>query len=180
MEDLSTIARPYAQAVLAQAEKEKKLGEWSDMLDFLSAAVRDPRLSGIIANPSIESARLSELLLQVADGRFSETGVNLVKVLVENRRVQALPQIAEQYEKARAELEGKRNVEVTSAYKLTAAQQKALAAAIAKRLGHEVELTAFVDKDLVGGVIIRAGDTVIDASMRGRLAQLGASLGAAA
>ena len=71
-------------------------------------------------------------------------------------------------------------MEVTSAYKLTAAQQKALAAAIAKRLGHEVELTAFVDKDLVGGVIIRAGDTVIDASMRGRLAQLGASLGAAA
>ena len=97
MEDLSTIARPYAQAVLAQAEKEKKLGEWSDMLDFLSAAVRDPQLSGIIANPSIESARLSELLLQVADGRLSETGVNLVKVLVENRRVQALPQIAEQY-----------------------------------------------------------------------------------
>jgi F-type H+-transporting ATPase subunit delta len=178
MEDLSTIARPYAQAVLAQAQAEKQLGEWSDMLAFLAAAVRDPTLSGIVANPSVDADRLTKLLLQIGDGRLSPSGANLVRVLVENRRVDALPQIAKRYEAARSELEGRRQVQVISAYKMTAAQQKNLAKAVSARLGKEVELEASIDKSLIGGVIIRAGDTVIDASMRGRLALLGASMGA--
>lgn len=178
MEDLSTIARPYAQAVLGQAQAEDKMSEWSDMLAFLGTAVRDPALSGIIANPSVNGERLTELLLQLGEGRLSDTGANLVRVLVENRRLQALPAIAEQFEVARAEFEGRRQVQVVSAYKLTVAQTKALAKAVSARLGRTVEVEASIDKSLIGGVVIRAGDTVIDASMRGRLAQLGAALGA--
>ena len=177
MEDLSTIARPYAQAILAQADSEKQFAQWSDMLGFLASAVRDPALSGIISNPSIDGVRLTELLLQVSEGRLSDSGANLVRVLVENRRVGTLPQIAEQYESGRAELEGRRQVEIVSAFKLTAKQTTALTKAISERLGRKVDVEVSIDNTLLGGVVIRAGDTVIDASMRGKLAQLGTVLG---
>ena len=180
MDDLSTVARPYAQAAFSQARDEGKLADWSEMLSFLASAVRDPTLAGVIANPRVDGARLLELIEQIGGDRISDTGRNFLRLLVENARLVALPQISEQFEVARFREEGRRNVDVVSARKLTKKQNDDLAKAVSRRLGTEVELTVTVDKELLGGVIVRAGDLVIDASLRGRLAQLGNALGAAA
>ena len=180
MEDMSTIARPYAQAALSQAESEGKLAEWSEMLGFLADAVRNPTLTGVITNPRVGTAQLTDLLLSIADGRLSETGANFVRLLVANDRTLALPQISEQFERRRADLEGRRHVDIVSAFEMDDAQREQLASAVARRLGRQVDVDVTVDKALIGGVIIRAGDLVIDASIRGRLAQLGSALGSAA
>jgi F-type H+-transporting ATPase subunit delta len=180
MDDLNTIARPYAQAALAQATEEGKVAEWSEMLGFLAGLAKDPTMSGIIANPRVEGSRLSDLVLQAAEGRLSETGVNFARILVANGRLNAAAFIAQQFEAAKAALEGRRQVEVVSARELTDAQREDLAKTLAAKLGYEVEQTVVEDTSLLGGVLVRAGDLVIDASMRGRLAQLANALGAAA
>lgn len=180
MQELNTIARPYAQAALAQAVAEQKLAEWSEALAFLAAAVRDPALAAVVGNPAIDDERLTALMLAVAEGRISETVGNFLKLLVHNQRLPALGHIAAQFETGRAELEGRRHVEVVSAFEMSDAQKKTLSSAVAKRLGRDVDVQVSVDDTLLGGVVIRAGDMVIDASMRGRLAQLASALGAAA
>ena len=180
MEEISTIARPYAQAVLSQAQSESDLAKWSDMLSFLSSVVSDATIASAVANPRVSSEQLTEILLNIGEGQLSDTGANFVRLLVANDRVPALPEIAAQFERRRAELEGRRKVEIVSAFEMNVEQQSILEAAISKRLGREVDVTVAVDSSLIGGVVIRAGDLVIDASMRGRLAQLGTALGAAA
>ncbi len=180
MEDLTTIARPYAQAALSQAQTEDDVAGWGDMLEFLAALARDPTLSGVIANPSVETSELTRLLLDVAGDRLSATGTNFVRLLAANHRLAALSEIQRQFERLRADLEGRLQVDIVSAYELSDGQADELAAAVARRLGRQVDVTSTVDSALIGGVIIRAGDLAIDASMRGRLAQMGAALGVAA
>ena len=180
MEDLTTIARPYAQAVLSQAQTEDNVDGWGDTLAFLAGVAKDPTMSGVIANPSVDTAKLTTLMLDVAGDRLSDTTTNFVKLLAANHRLAALPEIQRQFERLRADLEGRLKVDIVSAYELSDAQATSLSEAVARRLGRQVDVSVTVDSALIGGVVIRAGDLVIDASMRGRLAQMGASLGVAA
>ena len=180
MEDLTTIARPYAQAALSQAQTEDDLAGWGDMLQFLSSVVRDPTMAGVIANPSVETSEVERLMLNVAGERLSATGTNFVRLLASNHRLAALPEIQQQFERLRGDLEGRLQVDIISAYELSESQVGELSTAVARKLGRQVEVSSTVDSALIGGVIIRAGDLVIDASMRGRLAQMGVALGVAA
>lgn len=180
MEDLTTIARPYAQAALSQAQAEDEIAGWGDTLEFLSGVVRDPTMAGVIANPSVETDEVTRLMLDLGGERLTATGTNFVRLLAANHRLAALPEIQVQFERLRGDLEGRLKVEIVSAYELNAAQVDELGAAVARRLGRQVDLTSTVDSALIGGVIIRAGDLVIDASMRGRLAKMGVALGVAA
>jgi F-type H+-transporting ATPase subunit delta len=180
MEEMNTIARPYAQAALSQAEGEGSLAEWSDMLHFLASIVREPAIATMVANPRISAERLTEVLLSISADKLSATGANFLRILIANDRIPAVPEIHAQFELRRAELEGRRQVAIVSAYEMTDTQQLSLAAAMTRHLGREVDVTVTVDAALIGGVVIRVGDLVIDASMRGRLAQLGNALGAAA
>ena len=111
---------------------------------------------------------------------MSDTTTNFVKLLAANHRLAALPEIQRQFERLRADLEGRLKVDIVSAYELSEGQAKSLSEAVARRLGRQVDVSVTVDSALIGGVVIRAGDLVIDASMRGRLAQMSASLGVAA
>lgn len=147
------------------------------MLQFLGSVVSDPLMAGIIADPRVGVSRLTQLLLDIGEGRFSRTGQNFVRVLAENRRLPLVPAVAELFDRHRAELEGRSRVEVTTAFKLTPQQQGSIAEAMSKRLGRAVDITVKVDQTLIGGVIIRAGDLVIDGSTRGRLKQLALALG---
>lgn len=179
MSDRSS-ARPYAIAAFRQAQEEDKLEQWSATLQFLSALVQNPTMAGIIANPRVERAKLIELILDIAGDAFAKTqktGKNFLRVLVEQGRLPLAPEIAELFEEQRREQERKARVEVVSAYKLPQKYAKAITKAMAKRLDREVDLTLRVDKSIIGGVIIRAGDLVIDASLRGRLQQLARELG---
>jgi len=176
MQDLSALARPYGLAAFSQAREEGKIREWGDMLQLLALIMQDATMRGLIANPKVNDRQLAELIIDVAGDGLSKTGGNLVRLMAENDRLAEMAGVAAVFEAERDATEGRSHVEVTSAFALTETQQKSIADSMSKRLGTEVDVSVTVDKSLIGGVVIRAGDTVIDASLRGRLSQLGQSL----
>jgi len=175
--ELTTIARPYAEAILARAEATDKLDLWSEMLQFLAAVVTDPQLETRIDDPALGRDKLETLLLEIATGRLSEEGANFLRLLVRNRRLAVLPEIAALYEKLKNERRGLLEVHITSAYALQAAQKKQLAEALQARFGKQVQITTEKDQALIGGVHIRVGDLVIDGTVRGKLRQLANEFG---
>ena len=177
MDDSGTMSRPYAVAAFAQAQEEGKVQEWSDMLALLALVCEDATMKGLVANPKVNKAELQGLVLDVCGDKLSDTGKNFARLLVANGRMGLAADIERQFASERAKMEGRREVSVTSAFELSDAQRDDIAGKVSKRLGAEVDLSVSVDPALIGGVVIRAGDLVIDASLRGRLAQLGQSLG---
>lgn len=176
MAEAKTVARPYAEAVFALAREANALPAWSQMLAFAATAAADPQIVRLAADPNFDRQRLLGLLLAVCGERLNAAGQNLLRVLVENRRLAVLPQIAEVYEELRNAAEARIESTVTAAVALEPAQLRKIEAALTRRLGREVHATARIDPAVVGGVVIRAGDLVIDASVRGRLRKLAASL----
>ena len=175
--DATTIARPYAEALFQRAVETEKLDLWSDMLGLLSAAVKDPALSGLLANPKLTMAQKAELMLEIGGGHLSEEGQNLVKLLAANGRLGIIAEIAAAYEQRKAEHQGTVDVHVVSAYALRPAQEKQIASALKAKLGREIRITSEKDTSLIGGFRLRAGDMVIDGSVSGQLSQLAHELG---
>ncbi|MCU7945925.1 MAG: F0F1 ATP synthase subunit delta [Candidatus Thiodiazotropha sp. (ex Cardiolucina cf. quadrata)] len=175
--EATTIARPYAEAVFAHADESGNLELWSEMLTFLSSVVEDEAFAPIVSNPLVEQQALTELLLEIAGERINGEGSNLIRLLVQNRRLVVLPEIQTLFEELKADKERMMTVHVTSAYVLKPAQEKLIADALKARLGRDVTITSEKDADLIGGVHIRAGDMVIDGSVRGKLQQLANELG---
>jgi len=173
----STIARPYAEAVFGRASDSDKLDHWSDALGLLAAIVQDERVAAAISNPKVEGDQRISLMLDICGKHLDAEGQNLVRLLVRNDRLSILPEIASIYEGLKNESQGNLDVQIVSAYKMTKAQEGSLATALKKRLGREIKMTSEIDKDLIGGVIIRAGDLVIDGSVQGRLRKLATELG---
>jgi len=172
----ATIARPYARAAFAHAQGAKDLASWSKLLDAAAQGAADPRVARLIGNPHVTGEELVDLLGGLSKQAAGEDGRNFLKALAENRRLALLPQIAAQFEALRAEVEGVMDVEVIAAREIAAPQRKKLEAALAKRLGREVRMHTRIDETLLGGAIVRAGDLVIDGSLKGRIERLGAAL----
>ena len=172
MESNTKTARPYAIAAFKQAQDEGDTQLWSQMLGLLTTVVSDPTMKGLIANPKVKRPELAELVIDVCGDGLTDTGRNFVRVLAENRRLGIVHDIAVAFDAERAREEKRSDVVVTSAFELTAAEQNAINVAMTKRLGTKVDLSMEVNPDLIGGVLIRTGDTVIDASIRGRLNEL--------
>ena len=146
------------------------------MLQLLVLIMQDATMRGLIANPKVNDQKLAELIIDVGDDGLSQSGRNLVRVMAENERLAEVAGVAAVFEQERDRTESRSHVDVTSAFALTDKQQASIAESMSKRLGTEVSVSVTVDNSLIGGVVIRAGDTVIDASLRGRLSQLGQSL----
>jgi len=176
MAEKQTLARPYAEAVFELAKGQNQLKKWSEMLGFIAAVAADGRMMQIANDPRVDRARFLELFLGVCEQRVDDQGANFIHLLVDNRRLALLPEIVAQYESLRAEAEARVEATVISAFPLEAGQLQSLGEALKRRLGREVNLTTEVDKTLMGGIVIRAGDLVIDGSVRGRLADLAANL----
>jgi len=176
MAEPATLARPYARAAFDLAWEEKKLGEWSALLSGLADAVRDPRVSQWIGHPAIGRGQLADVLIAAYGTQLSEHAKNLLKLLAEYHRLKLVPAIAEQFELLKAEAEKKVDVEVTSAVPVDAAQQKALADAIRKRVARDVDIEWKTDPELLAGARVRAGDLVIDHTLVGDLEQLRTAL----
>ncbi|MES9939740.1 MAG: F0F1 ATP synthase subunit delta [Candidatus Thiodiazotropha sp. 6PLUC2] len=175
--EATTIARPYAEAVFAHADEKGNLELWQEMLNFLSTVVEDETVSKVVRNPLVDQQAMTDLLLEIAGGRINEEGGNLIRLLVQNRRLQVLPEINVLFDELKAEKEKVMSVHVTSAYALKPAQEKLIAEALKAKLGRNITITSEKDTDLIGGVHIRAGDMVIDGSVRGKLQQLANELG---
>ena len=176
MAEATTLARPYAQAVFEIALDGKKLGNWSEALSTLSAIAADEQIAGLISNPNIEAAQLADLIISVAKDKLDQEGKNFVKVLAENGRLDVIAEISSSFEALKAEAEKTVKAEVISAFKVSPEQKKSLEDALKKRLGCDVEVSSTVDKSIIGGAIIRAGDLIIDGSVTGQLDRLASEL----
>jgi F-type H+-transporting ATPase subunit delta len=174
--DITTIARPYAEAVFERAKEAGQLDAWSQALSMLSAVVVDPQMAAQIANPNVPRERIRDIILNVCGDDLPSEAANLLRLLAQNARLAALPEIARLFEASRTADQGVRHVLIRSAFDVSAAEQKAIAGALAKRFGGQVEVTVETDSSLIGGVEIRAGDLVIDDSVRGKLKQLAHAL----
>ena len=172
MDDSITLARPYAQAAYRQAEREGAVDAWSEGIELLAAVTGDPDFARLAADPRVPAERITELVLEVSSDGLSPTMANFVRVLGEGRRLALGPAIARLFEDERSRRAGRSAVEVVSAFVLEPPQVERLAEAIGRRLGREVALETSVDESLLGGVVIRVGDSVIDASLAGRLREL--------
>ena len=177
MAEIQTLARPYAEAVFELAKSSDALARWSEMLAFISAVAADENMQRLSNDPRLDRARFLELFLNICGKNVSDEGANFVHLLLENRRLSLMPEIVLQFEALKAEAEARLEATVVSAFPLEAAQIKTLGDALKRKFGRDVNLTSQVDKTLLGGVVIRAGDLVIDGSLRGRLAELAVHLG---
>jgi len=185
MADSNTIARPYAEALFELARAGGNLDGWSTSINVASDVMADGRVAKFLANPSLTDERRLDFLtglFRKAGGDSSvlagddRQGRNFLKLLLEYRRIAVLPEIAEHFDALKAEVENTVDVTVTSATTLNEAQKQAIAEALKVRLGREVRLDAALDENLIGGAIIRAGDIVIDGSLRSRLQSLSNAL----
>jgi F-type H+-transporting ATPase subunit delta len=176
MAEIATLARPYANAVFDIAKAEKHLEVWSRQLSFAAAAAVDPTVKEVIDAPSVTNDEKAKKIAQVCGDELNQIGRKFVQVLARNKRLHLLSEISAQFEALRAEEEKSLDVEVISAYELTVQEQMRLADVLHRRFEREIQLTSRVDAALLGGVVIRAGDTVIDGSVRGKLEKLAESL----
>ena len=172
MQENLTIARPYAQAVFEQAKEENAFAAWSDMLDLLKQIMADQDMQQVLDNPRLDGEFITDFVLDLCADKLSPTGQNLVRVLADAGRLNVLAEISDLYAEKRAEAENVVDVEVLSAYPLDAEQESAISSAMKQRCGRDVEIKSRIDESLIGGVVIKAGDSVVDASLKGRLKEL--------
>jgi F-type H+-transporting ATPase subunit delta len=172
MADKTTIARPYARAAFEEARRDQRLGPWSEALRTGATVVEDPRVQNLLGNPHVTPQQLAQLVIDIAGDGLGEHGRNFVQTLAENRRLAYLPEISKFFDELKDAAEGVVDVTVTSAAPLGEEQQRTLSQALAKRLKREVRLHTATDPELIGGAVLRAGDLVIDGSLRSRLERI--------
>ncbi len=172
MADKSTIARPYAKAAFDEARDKGQLGPWSQALRTAAAVVSDSRVEALLGNPRVTPEELAALVIEIAGPELDEQGRNFVRTLADNRRLALLPEISALFDELKGEAEGIVDVVVTSAAPLNDSERGKLAAAPERRLGRSVRLQCATDPALIGGAVLRAGDWVLDGSLRGRLERI--------
>lgn len=180
MAETATVARPYARAVFEGALESNELRQWSELLQLAALIVTDESLRGVLRHPKLGAEEKARLLLDICGEVYPDTlpeaFANFVRLLAENRRLTAISDIALLFEKLRAEAEKTVQAELISAFSVTDEQRDEIAEALKKRLKRNITLECSVDETLLGGVVIRAGDLVIDGSARGYLNKLTAAL----
>ena len=176
MAELTTVARPYAQAIFERASEANNRQGWSDMLGFAAAVAQDETMRAIIADTKHTKEQVASLFIEVCGDTLNQEGKNLVQLLAENKRLALFPEIYAVYEIYKAEAESSVEAEMISAFPVSDAQKEKIAASLKQRLGREVSLKCSTDESLIGGAVIRAGDMVIDGSVRGKLVKLATTM----
>lgn len=175
MSELTTVARPYAKAAFDFAVEANAVDQWFAMLAFAAEVSENETMTTYLSGGvSVEQA--TELFLKVCDDQLDSKGQNLIKLMAENQRLLVLPQVLTQFGELKAEYEKEIEVDVTSAVELAAEQVTTLSAALEKRLARKVKLNCVVDANVVSGLLIKAGDMVIDGSVRGKLDRLATTM----
>lgn len=182
MADDNAIARPYADAIFELARAANELGNWSGMLHSAAEVARDDDFRRLVDTPNTERGALVELMVgicrETAAANIGDTVQlsNLLKLLAENGRLTALPQIADLFDKRKADAENIVNVVLTAAAPVEDEKKASISAALKKRFGREINLQFELDETLVGGARLQADDLVIDGSVRTGLQKLASSL----
>ena len=175
--ELATIARPYARAAFSYAlDQAQGLPAWSKMLALLAVASSDKIVREALDDPLLSGDEEASLLIGVLGEELSGAAQNFVTVLSEYGRIELLPNIASMFELLKANYEKTMEVEVTSAFEVTEDEKTALSEALSRKLQRKINLETRLDPSLMGGVVIKAEDTVIDDSVRGKLQKLSNAL----
>ncbi|MBV6406643.1 MAG: F0F1 ATP synthase subunit delta [Burkholderiales bacterium] len=170
-----TLARPYADAAFQLARATNALGPWQQALDRMAAVAADAQMVECITNPRLLPAQVAQLFLDVV-GSVSAEQQNFVRLLVDNERLQVLPEIRELYVELKNGQEGVQEADIASAFPLDDATLKNLVADLEARFKCKIQAKVSLDPELIGGVRIAVGDQVIDASVRGKLASMATAL----
>jgi F-type H+-transporting ATPase subunit delta len=176
MAELSTLARPYARAAFEYADGEQSVDAWFDELRLIAAVVDEPAVRALLSDPALTTDMQAQRFIDICGDELGESRRRFVRVLAENRRLGLAQQIAEQFAALKAQREQSVEVQMISAFEVPEAVRERVAQALSKRLQRDVVVTTELDRDLLGGVLIRAGDLVIDGSVRGRLDKLAEAL----
>ena len=188
----NNITRPYAQAVFELAQEQNNLPQWDAQLRLLAAVASDNAVLGLTRNPRVSGAQLAEVILDIGAAEAAKAGLkevgpftlnagndgikNLVKWLAHNGRIGALGDIARAFTALRSDAEKTVSATMATAVPIDKKQQQQFKEALQTKLGRKVNLAFEVDETLIGGAVIRAGDLVVDGSVRAQLQQLGATL----
>jgi F-type H+-transporting ATPase subunit delta len=175
MSELTTIARPYAQAAFEYAVDQKTVSHWQDMLMFAAEVAKDESIKGLLTG-AVAAQKLAEIFNGVCGEQLDKQGQNLIQILAENRRLTVLPEIFALFNQFKSDYDKEIDVDVVSATKLLKKQQTSIGNALEKRLARKVKLNCSVDPTLIAGAVIKAGDTVIDGSFRSKLNRLADAL----
>jgi len=178
MAEISTIARPYAVAAFNLGKEQNALAKWSEMLGLAAAVASDAQMQAFIQDPKVISSELQNTFLKVCGDQLNEHGQNLIKVLVEYNRMDILPAITSAFEELKAQDEGVLDAQIIAAAKPSAAEVKDLVKRLEIKFGKKIDAKVSVDSELIGGIKIIVGDTVIDASVKGQLQSLAYTLSA--
>jgi F-type H+-transporting ATPase subunit delta len=176
MAEITTIARPYAEALFRLAVEKNALGKWADLLAEMAAIARNADMRSAIDNPKLSDSTIVELFLSIVKSPLDEDAKNFVQVLVENGRLGVLPQIVTQFDDLKSEHEGSADAEIVSAFPISEADLQTLTISLEKRFKRKIKPTVRLDKELIGGVKVIVGDEVLDASVRARLQSMATAL----
>ncbi len=178
MAELITLARPYARAAFEVAVADGQLQQWSAALTTAAAVATQEKIRTLLTSPALTAAEKSAAVIQVLGEIFNQKFAHFLAVLAENKRLSMLPEIRDLFQALKAEHEKSLDVLITTAYPVNDALLDKLSRALADKLGRRVKLASEVDRSLLGGALIRAGDTVIDGSVKGRLTKLADAMNA--
>ena len=176
MAELTTVARPYAEAAFELARDQNALPVWSEMLRFTNTIVADPRMTAALENPRLSTQDKEALLLSIAGDRVTGDGRSFLRVLIEADRIALMPQIREMFDLLKDEAENVAKAKIESAFPLSPEQTAELTAALEKRFGKKIEATVTVNPELIGGARISVGDAVLDGSVQAKLDSMRAQL----
>ena len=176
MAEISTIARPYAVAIFNLAKEEKTLSEWSDMLSLMSGIIKNEDINSFINDSKVLDTDREKLILNICGDKINASGQNLIKLLVEYKRLSILSEITLLFEELKAKDEGVIEAEIIMADQPDKKMVENLLKSLEKRFNKKIEGKVVIDKSIVGGTKIIVGDTVIDASVRGQLDNLAYTL----
>ena len=176
MAELATLARPYANAAFDIAQGSNRLDEWSRALAFLAMLADVADVRAMIDEPTRSAEEKAHKLVEIAGDVMTDATRRFVHVLAQNRRLPLLGEIEKQYEVLKAEAERTLDVVVTTAVALSEDETQKIAESLKQRFQQEISLATEVDETLLGGAVIRAGDNVIDGSIRGKLGKLAETL----
>lgn len=175
MAESLTIARPYAEAAFDLAREANALPSWSDALRRLATVIGTESARELIGNPRLTNEQVSQLIAD-ASGQLGAEQANFVRVLADNERLAVLPEIAGLFEQLRNAHEGVLDAQIRSAYPLVEQQIDDIVATLAEKYGKRIKASVTVDAGLIGGVAVKIGDEVIDASVRGKLARMASAM----
>ncbi len=176
MAELTTLARPYAKAAFEVAVNDGDLQNWSQMLGTCAAVASNDEVATLLTAPSFSTEQVASAFIDICGDTLDDKGKNFVRLLAENKRLVLLPEVSALYEHLKAQQEKSLDVEITTAFEVSSDISEKLVQALKTRLQREVRLATHIDQSIIGGAVIRAGDTVIDSSVRGKLSKLAESM----